>query len=40
VIQGNPAGFTLNVPESRTKGVEVDSSLGLTDWLYLSATGA
>jgi iron complex outermembrane receptor protein len=40
VIQGNPAGFTLNVPESRTKGVEVDTSLGIADWLNISATGA
>jgi iron complex outermembrane receptor protein len=40
VIGGNPAGFTLNVPEARTKGVEVDTSVGLTRWLTLSATGA
>ena len=31
VIQGNPAGFTLNVPDARTRGFEVDSSLGIAD---------
>ncbi|MDE2301230.1 MAG: TonB-dependent receptor [Sphingomonadales bacterium] len=40
VIQGNPAGFTLNVPDARTRGFEVDSSLGIADWLSLTATGA
>jgi iron complex outermembrane recepter protein len=33
VIGGNPAGFTVNVPEAITKGVEVDANFGLTDWL-------
>ena len=33
VVGGNPAGFTVNVPESVTKGVEVDANIGLTDWL-------
>lgn len=36
VIQGNPAGFTLNVPEAKIKGVEVDGGIGLTSWLNLS----
>ncbi len=40
VINGNPAGFTLNVPEARTRGVEVDSTFQVTDWLNLTATGA
>ena len=35
VVGGAPAGFTVNVPESTTKGVEVDSNIGLTDWLDL-----
>ena len=35
VIGGNPAGFTVNVPEAVTKGVEVDANIGLTDWLDL-----
>lgn len=33
IVGGAPAGFTVNVPEAVTKGVEVDGSLGLTDWL-------
>jgi iron complex outermembrane receptor protein len=36
VIQGNPAGFTLNVPEAKIKGVEVDGGVGLASWLDLS----
>lgn len=35
VIQGNPAGFTLNVPEAKITGVEVDGGIGLTSWLDL-----
>lgn len=35
VVGGQPAGFTVNVPQSVTKGVEVDGSFGLTDWLDL-----
>lgn len=40
VVGGNPAGFTVNVPEQRTRGVEVDASIGIASWLDLSATGA
>jgi iron complex outermembrane receptor protein len=40
VIGGNPAGFTLNVPEAKVKGAELDTSIGLTDWLNFSMTGA
>ncbi len=36
VIQGNPAGFTLNVPEAKITGVEVDGGIGLASWLDLS----
>ena len=36
VIQGNPAGFTLNVPEAKITGVEVDGGIGLARWLDLS----
>lgn len=32
-VGGAPAGFTVNVPEAVTKGVEVDANVGLTDWL-------
>ena len=35
VVGGAPAGFTVNVPEAVTKGVEVDANIGLTDWLDL-----
>jgi iron complex outermembrane receptor protein len=40
VVGGNPAGFTVNVPQSITKGVEVDGNFGLTDWLDLSFNAA
>ena len=40
VVDGNPAGFTLNVPEARTRGVELDSTFQLTEWLNLTANGA
>ena len=33
IVGGQPAGFTVNVPEAVTKGVEVDGNFGLTDWL-------
>ncbi len=33
IVGGNPAGFTVNVPEAVTKGIEVDGNFGLTDWL-------
>jgi iron complex outermembrane receptor protein len=33
IIGGAPAGFTVNVPEAVTKGVEVDAFFGLTSWL-------
>lgn len=32
-VGGAPAGFTVNVPEAVTKGIEIDANLGLTDWL-------
>jgi iron complex outermembrane recepter protein len=40
VIQGNPAGFTLNVPEAKIKGVEVDGGIGVTSWLDFSFNAA
>ena len=33
IIGGAPAGFTVNVPEAVTQGVEVDGNFRLTDWL-------
>ena len=35
LVGGAPAGFTVNVPEAITKGVEVDGNFGVTDWLTL-----
>ena len=40
VVGGNPAGFTVNVPEQKTKGIEVDGTIGLARWLDLDATVA
>jgi iron complex outermembrane receptor protein len=40
IVGGAPAGFTVNVPESTTKGVEVDANIGLTDWLDLGVNMA
>jgi len=35
VIGGNPAGFTVNVPKKKIKGVEADASIGVADWMTL-----
>lgn len=35
VVGGAPAGFTVNVPEAKTTGVEVDGLFSLTSWLDL-----
>jgi iron complex outermembrane receptor protein len=35
IVDGNPAGFTVNVPEAVTRGVEADGAIGLTSWLDL-----
>jgi len=40
VVGGNPAGFTVNVPEATTKGVELDANIALTHWLDLGANFA
>jgi iron complex outermembrane receptor protein len=40
VVGGNPAGFTVNVPEQKTKGVEFDGSISIAPWLDVSATVA
>lgn len=40
IVGGNPAGFTVNVPEQKTKGIEFDGSIGLAPWLDISATVA
>ncbi|MFS0736643.1 TonB-dependent receptor [Sphingomonas sp. 1P06PA] len=40
VVGGNPAGFTLNVPEARTRGVEVEASVSPARGFDFSITGA
>lgn len=40
VVGGNPAGFTLNVPRARTRGVEVEASVSPAPWFDLTVTGA
>jgi len=40
IIGGNPAGFTVNVPKKRIRGVEADGDIRPTDWLTLGASGA
>ena len=40
IVSGNPAGYTVNVPKQRTRGVEVDFALGITPWLDISANAA
>ena len=40
VVNGAPAGFTLNVPQSTTFGVELDSTFSPTRWLNFTATAA
>ncbi|HEX8419655.1 MAG TPA: TonB-dependent receptor [Sphingomonas sp.] len=40
VVGGNPAGFTLNVPRARTRGVEVEASVSPAPWFDFSVTGA
>lgn len=40
IVGGNPAGFTVNVPQKKVKGVEVDGAISITDWLDLSFNGA
>lgn len=40
LVGGNPAGFTVNVPKKRVRGVEVDADFRLTDWLNIGFTGA
>lgn len=40
VVGGQPAGFTVNVPQQKTKGVEVDGTIGIAPWLDISGTVA
>jgi iron complex outermembrane receptor protein len=40
VVGGNPAAFTVNVPEATIKGVEVDGDIEATEWLHFGFSGA
>ena len=40
VIGGNPAGFTVNVPKARVRGVEVDGDFHLSRLVEVGFTGA
>ncbi|GAC1577539.1 MAG: TonB-dependent receptor [Sphingomicrobium sp.] len=40
VIGGNPAGFTVNVPKARVRGVEVDGDFHLSRLVEFGFTGA
>ncbi len=40
IVGGNPAGFTVNVPEARIRGVEVAGDFNPTSWLRLGLSGA
>ena len=40
VIAGNPAGFTVNVPKARVRGVEVDGNFRLSRLFKVGFTGA
>jgi iron complex outermembrane receptor protein len=40
IVGGNPAGFTLNVPEAKTTGIEVDTYIGLAPWFNITANAA
>lgn len=36
IVGGNPAGFTVNVPEAQVKGIELDAAIGLAEWIDVS----
>jgi len=40
IIAGNPAGFTVNVPKKRIRGVEADANIRPSRWLTLGFSGA
>jgi iron complex outermembrane receptor protein len=39
-IDGTPSSLTLNVPQGRVRGVEVDGQIRMADWLTLGGSGA
>jgi iron complex outermembrane receptor protein len=38
IVAGNPAGFTVNVPEEKIKGIETDAAVQLASWLDVGMT--
>lgn len=40
LVNGNPAAFTVNVPEKRIQGVEFDGNFQLAPWLEFGFSGA
>lgn len=40
LVGGNPAAFTVNVPEKRIQGVEFDGNFQLASWLEFGFSGA
>jgi len=40
LVGGNPAGFTVNVPKKRIRGVEADGDIRLAHWLRFGFAGA
>ena len=40
LVAGNPAAFTVNVPEKRIQGVEFDGNFQVLPWLELGFSGA
>lgn len=40
IVGGNPAGFTVNVPQAKVKGIEVDGLFGLSELVDIGFNGA
>lgn len=40
IVGGNPAGFTVNVPQAKVSGIEVDANAGLSEWLDVGFNAA
>ena len=40
VVAGAPSAFTVNVPEAKIKGIEMDADISASDWLKLGISGA
>jgi iron complex outermembrane receptor protein len=40
LVSGNPAGFTINVPQATIRGVELDGDIKATSWLRVGVAAA